>query len=90
MVYSGMPLSQIAGLDSVQLEHIVFRPRNKHGALKRGNGLPPGVHVDEDGMRVVKNAVGYERAFREAGGSEEKWKEFVADNPYWNTNRGRR
>lgn len=90
MVNAGMQLSQIAGLDLVQMEHIIFRPRNKNGSLKRDYGLPEGVHVDEDGMRVVKNAMDYSEAHRRAGGDERAWKEFVDNNPGWNTNHGRR
>jgi hypothetical protein len=90
MVNAGMPLSQIAGLDLVQIDHIVFRPRDKNGALKRDRGLPEGVLVDSDGMRVIGRAMSYDAAFRKAGGKEDTWAAFVANNPEWNTSNGRR
>jgi len=88
-VYAGRTLAEVAGLDDVQVAGILFRPRDKYGRLRKRPDLPPGVEVDDEGMRVVKNPVPYAVMFRQVrrrqGLNEEQveasWREFLSANP---------
>lgn len=56
----------MAGLDNYQMNWVVFRARDQHGKLiRRPSSLPPWVHVDADGMRIVKNPIPFKRMFRQ-------------------------
>ena len=55
VVNGKLSLDQIARMDDGQLVNIIFRRRDKWGALVRDyEDLPEGVHVNDDGMRVIK------------------------------------
>jgi hypothetical protein len=79
----------VAGYDDYFLRHVLALPRDRAGRLVRGEQLPPGVEVDEDGMRVVRNPVPFARMFRQVkerqGYDEERaryaWHDWLLDNP---------
>lgn len=90
LLYAGKTLSEIAGYDDVQMNWVVCRQRDDRGRLQRGNEqLPPGVHVDDDGMRVVKSPSSYAAAFAKASSevgvapdlAKQRWQEFLEANP---------
>lgn len=62
-----MTLAEIARLDDVQISRCLNLPRDRRGnLLRRDSELPPGVEVDDDGMRVITNNCGYGAAFVKA------------------------
>jgi len=90
LLYAGKSLAEIAGYDDVQLSRVVFRRRDRYGRLLRqAEELPPGVCVDEDGMRVVTNPVPYAVMYRQVrqgqglgrNQAEADWLRFLALNP---------
>ena len=89
LMYSGKPLSEIAGYDDVIIFRIIGRHRDQYGKLVRDNGLPSGVEVDENGMRVIRNPMPFTAMLRdvwESRGLERsealgKVDEYLAENP---------
>jgi hypothetical protein len=90
LLYAGKTLSEIAGYDNYQLKWVLFRSRDKYGRLIRvDSDLPPWVHVDERGMRVVKNPVGFGKMYRRLKARQglsrekvaERWAEYVKAHP---------
>lgn len=60
-------LVEIAGLDDVQIAYVLNRRRDRHGNLIREDEeLPPGVEVDDNGMRIITNPTSYGRAYVKA------------------------
>lgn len=54
-----LTLEQIARLDDVQIARCLNLPRDRRGnLLRRDSELPPGVEVDDDGLRVVSSPCG--------------------------------
>lgn len=88
LLYAGRRLKDIAGYDSRQLRWVEFRPRDGRGNL-RTDDLPPWVHVDNDGMRVVENPTSFAACFRMAQewrGADGRqaaaaWDEYMRANP---------
>lgn len=93
LLYAGKTLREVAGYDDAFMRHVLLRPRDKHGRLVRRGDLPPGVEVDEDGMRTVTRATDletlYRRILRRRGVSPEaaeaRWQEWLKDNPKFYT-----
>lgn len=90
LLYAGKTIAEVAGYDDLQTMEVVFRKRDANGSLVRGGGLPPGVNVDADGMRIIKNRQPLERVYKKlkkefAGLTEsqadEQWERFRAENP---------
>jgi len=90
LLYAGKSLKEVAGYDDRQTYRVVFRRRDRFGRLVRTNDeLPPGVDVDEDGMRVVRRPVSYQTMFRQLRREQgyddpsidQNWNEFLAANP---------
>ncbi len=72
MLYGGKTLDEIASYDDWQLANVVCRKRDKWGKLlgtatgPDGEELPPWVHVDEHGQRVVNNPTSFGKMFQSA------------------------
>ncbi len=90
LLYAGKSLSEIAGYDALVLKWVVFRKRNKYGALVQAHDeLPPGVEVDDDGMRIISNPVPFSAMFRQVKKrqglnkeqTEAQWQEWLLVNP---------
>jgi hypothetical protein len=89
LLYAGKTLAEVAGYDDSQLSRVIFRRRDGHGALVRGDTLPPWVHVDSNGMRVVKDPRPFAEVFRrvkkwqglEKEQAEQAWKKWRGENP---------
>ncbi len=92
LMYAGKSLREIAGYSDLQLRRIVFRERDKFGALVRvDDDLPEYVRntMDENGHRVVKNpkpfAIMFKQVAKRKGMDDktvaEQWESYVKDNP---------
>jgi hypothetical protein len=88
--YAGKSLAEIAGYDPWQWRDVLTRARDEQGRLVRGEKLPPWVHVDSEGMRVIKKPVAFETVYKDLrtklGGmtaeeAEEDWQKWRAVNP---------
>lgn len=90
LVFAGKSLEEIAGYDPWQWRDVLTRARDSQGKIIRGEKLPPWVHVDSDGMRVIRKPVAYETMFKSvrtklAGMTPEEaerdWERWRAMNP---------
>lgn len=90
LMYAGKSLEEIASYDPAQLLWVISRKRDRCGKLIRNRELlPPGVHVDENGMRIVKNPTPFNVMFKQVktrqGLTREEvaaeWAEYRANNP---------
>ncbi len=90
LLYAGKSLSEIAGYNDLQLAYVVCRRRDSMGRLQGvREDLPPGVDVDEDGMRVVRDPVAFSEMYwqvRRCQGLNEPlierdWCRYLAENP---------
>jgi len=90
-MYAGKSLSEIAGYNDYQMMWVVCRKRDDRGRLVRhDDSLPPWVHVDGKGLRVVKGkpvrfSQMYQDVYRNrgmtVGQAEEKWEEYRQGHP---------
>ncbi len=90
LMYAGKTLKEIARLTNYQMQQIIFRPRDKGGALRRKDPeLPEWVETDSRGMRVVSNPKPYGEMFRQVYENrgldkdkiQETWNSFKEKNP---------
>ena len=90
LLNANKPLAEVAGYDDVQMRWLLFRERDRWGQLMRvDKDLPPWVHVDEDGMRIVKNPTPFEKMYKQVRqyqrwtpeNIEDDWLDFKRHNP---------
>ena len=91
LLHNGWRVCDIADL-TPYVRMCLFLPRDKHGRLKRRDeSLPPWVHVDDDGFRVIGpgSRKSFERVFKEINLErglskervEEGWAKYREANP---------
>ena len=91
LAYHGHTRVQIAGYDLRYVTYVLGRRRDERGRLIRHPAdWPAHVEVDSEGMRVVRNPVGFSTMFMQVkkrshglddAEAREQWAQFRADNP---------
>lgn len=85
LVHNGVPLSEIAGLDPLQLRWVYFRDRDEHGGLIREQQKV----VGDDRYQERYKPVTFEEMYRQVKSSqgmpsemiEEAWQGYLKANP---------
>lgn len=92
MCYAGKTLAEIAGYSTIQMNHMLFLKRDKWGRLEDPrNALPPGVEVDDNGMRVISpnNRRPFTKSFQRVkkrqglndAEAQKAWDDYLARHP---------
>lgn len=67
LLYSGKTIEEVAGYDDLQMGEVIWRRRDRSGVLMTEDDeeLPPWVHVDSEGQRIVPRPKSFTSMFRE-------------------------